>query len=250
LYEDDVLIAISKPSGLLSHRGWANDRVTVMTWARGRFGKSVVPVHRLDRATSGVMLLCRVPTLIPALQEQFSTGRVVKNYLALTRGICPEAGIIDHGLKKSKLHERRPARTAVRRLHTEERYSLVEARPYTGRQHQVRRHLKHLSHPIIGDTRYGKGEHNRRFRTEFGLHRLALHASRLCVVHPTTGAVLSFAAELPEDLRQPLERFGVGAQAIVACRGPVWAPGPTDLPVLCQDEPTEPGALAVQGALD
>jgi tRNA pseudouridine65 synthase len=250
LYQDELLVVVDKPSGLASHRGWAADRSSVVSWARRSLGKQVVPVHRLDRATSGVMLLCRRPEVVPALQAQFSSGGVVKNYLALTRGICPEVGLIDHGLRKSRLHERRPAQTAVRRLCSVERYSLVEARPFTGRQHQVRRHLKHLSHPIIGDTRYGKGEHNRRFRTEFGLHRLALHASRLEIEHPSTGQRQSFVAALPPDLEHPLDRFGVGTAATLACTGPVWAPGPTDLPVLCRDPEPATWPLVGAGTLD
>jgi tRNA pseudouridine65 synthase len=236
LYEDDVLVVLDKPSGLVVHRGWATDRVTVMSWVRRLFGRNVDPVHRLDRATSGVLVLCRDSALLTRVQAQFEAGTVVKNYLALTRGITPERGLIDHGLRKSKEHERRAAKTSIRRLGTWERYSLVEARPHTGRQHQIRRHLKHISHPLLGDTRYGKGEHNRRFRSEFDLMRLCLHASRLSLTHPRSGQALTFSAELPGDLRAPFARLGLDRIAADACDGETWAPGPTDLPVLCRDE--------------
>jgi tRNA pseudouridine65 synthase len=226
------------------HRGWANDRHTLMTWAKRTFGREARPVHRLDRATSGVLLLCFDAAVTALLQAQFQQGTVVKNYLALTRGISPTLGLVDHGLRKSKLHERRPAQTAIRRLGEYERYSLVEARPYTGRQHQIRRHLKHVAHPVIGDTRYGKGEHNRKFRSELSLMRLCLHASRLRFVHPTTGEVCTVCATLPADLAQPFERMGLLEAALRATTGPVWEPGPTDLPVLCRDTEPVPESLA------
>lgn len=250
LHRDEVLVVLDKPSGLVVHRGWATDRVTLMSWVKQHLGIRLDPVHRLDRATSGVIVLCADPTAVQRVQAQFETGTVVKNYLALTRGITPESGLIDHALRKSKLHERRPAQTSIRRLGTWERYSLVEARPHTGRQHQVRRHLKHLSHPLIGDTRYGKGEHNRRFRAEFGLSRLALHASRLSLRHPRSDEPMTFHAELPEELRLLFARLQLDAVAQQACLGDAWAPGPTDLPVLCRDpEPTE-SALAESVRVD
>jgi tRNA pseudouridine65 synthase len=237
LYQDDQVLVVNKPAGLLVHRGWANDRHTLMTWSRRTFGPDARPVHRLDRATSGALLLCFGAEATALLQAQFGAGTIVKNYLTFTRGITPEKGLIDHGLRKSKLHERRPATTAIRRLGEFERYSLLEARPFSGRQHQIRKHLKHISHPVIGDTRYGKGEHNRKFRAEFSLHRLCLHASRLCFVHPRTSLAHTVCAPLPDDLAAPFERLGLLAAALDATTGSVWAPGPTDLPVLCRDEP-------------
>lgn len=241
LYHDALLAAVHKPAGLLMHRGWANDRHTLMRWARREFGREARAVHRLDRATSGVLLLCFDGETTALLQAQFADGTVVKNYLALTRGIAPELGLVDHGLRKTKLHERRPARTAIRRLGEYERYSLIEARPYTGRQHQIRRHLKHISHPLIGDTRYGKGEHNRRFRTERNLHRLCLHASRIRFLHPGTGAELTVSAALPDDLAEPFASIGLLEAAVAATVGPTWAPAAADLPVLCRDEDAAPG---------
>jgi tRNA pseudouridine65 synthase len=102
-----------------------------------------------------------------------------------------------------------PAVTEFRRLAVFERYALVEARPLTGRRHQIRRHFKHISHPLIGDVRYGKGEHNRLFRERFGLHRLALHALELAFVHPETEEELRIVAPVPEDLAGPLRAMGI-----------------------------------------
>ena len=209
LYRDDRLIAVAKPAGLAVHRGAAADRVVALTLARDRVGRHVFPVHRLDRATSGILLFALDPDAARHLQRQFEDGTVGKRYLALVRGITPPEGVIDHPIPRDEDGPRVPAVTAFRRLATFERYSLVEARPATGRRHQIRRHLKHLSHPLIGDVRYGKGEHNRLFRERFGLHRLALHALEIGCAHPDDGRPLRFGAPLPEDLAGPFRAMGL-----------------------------------------
>lgn len=236
LYRDDHLVAINKPAGLLVHRGWARDRVTALALVRDLVGKHVHPVHRLDRATSGVLLFALDPDTTRLVQAQFAEGQVVKNYLLLCRGPLAQGGLIDHALRKSKEHERRPACTAVRPLGSFERYSLVEARPYTGRQHQVRRHLKHISAPLIGDTRYGKGEHNRRFRQDFELHRLCLHASKTRLLHPYEGHELLLRAPLPDDLLQPFSLIGLADAAQRSIQAPCWAPSTESLLVLAHDD--------------
>jgi tRNA pseudouridine65 synthase len=210
LYQDEHLVAVDKPSGMLVHRGWARDRVVAMTAVRDRIGRRVYPVHRLDRGTSGVLLFALDPATARALQERFQDGRVEKRYLALVRGVPPEQGVIDHPVPrgKDKRSERVPAVTAFRRLEVAGRYSLVEARPRTGRLHQVRRHFKHLSHPLVGDVEYGKGEHNRLFRERHGLHRLALHAASVTLPHPADDRPLTVEAPLPEDLRRALASAG------------------------------------------
>jgi tRNA pseudouridine65 synthase len=210
LYRDDVLVAMGKPSGVAVHRGWSRERIVAMMVARDLLGRPVFPVHRLDRATSGVLLLALDPGTARRLQEQLMAGRVHKRYLALVRGIPPEQGVIDHPVPRSPRGERVPARTDYRRLAVFERYALVEAVPHTGRLHQIRRHFKHISHPLIGDVRYGKGEHNRLFRARFGLHRLALHALEIAIDHPETGARLRIAAPVPDDLAEPLRLLGMG----------------------------------------
>ena len=141
-----------------------------------------------------------------------------------------------HALRKSKEHERRPAQTALQRLGTFERYSLLQARPYTGRQHQIRKHVKHISHPAIGDVRYGKSEHNRLFRERFALHRLCLHASKLRLEHPHSGAALEFRAPLPADLAQPFEQMGLANSAQDSIAAALWAPAIVELPILASDD--------------
>jgi len=209
LYHDGFLLAVNKPSGIAVHRGLARERTAVLQLARNAVGKRVYPVHRLDRATSGALLLALDPGTARRLQEKLEAGEVEKRYLALVRGIPPEQGVIDHPVPRSPGGPRVPAVTEFRRLATFERYALVEARPLTGRLHQIRRHFKHLSHPLIGDVRYGKGEHNRMFRERFGLYRLALHAVELAFDHPGTGERLRIVAPLPEDLAGPLRAMGI-----------------------------------------
>ncbi len=209
LFQDEHLLAVAKPSGMIVHRGWARDRVVAMGLARDLVGQRVHPLHRLDRGTSGVLLFALDPATTRKVQRAFQAGEVEKRYLALVRGITPDEGRIDNPVPKAPRGERVPAVTDFRRLGTFERYSLVEAWPRTGRLHQVRRHLKHLSHPLIGDVRYGKGEHNRLFRQRFGLHRLALHAASLHLKHPVTGAPLILRADLPSDLADPFRAMGL-----------------------------------------
>lgn len=209
LYRDAELLAVDKPSGLITHRGWANDRDNALARARELAGCYVHPVHRLDRATSGVLLFALGPEPAAALGAQLAAGGFEKRYLALARGLAPERVEVDHPLAREPGAERKPARTTLVRLGTFERYSLVAATPHTGRPHQVRRHLKHLSLPILGDTRYGKGDHNRACRERFALHRLALHAAQLAFTHPRTGSRVVVRAPLPADLAAPLAAMGL-----------------------------------------
>lgn len=209
LFRDSLLVGVNKPSGLAVHRGAARDRVFALQLVRDAVGRRVYPVHRLDRATSGALLFALDPATARRMQEKFEAGEVEKRYLALVRGIPPEAGLIDHPVPKDEDGPRVPAVTEFRRLAVFERYALMEARPRTGRFHQIRRHFKHLSHPLIGDVRYGKGEHNRLFRERFGLHRLALHAVELAFDHPETGKRLRIVAPVPEDLAGPLRAMGM-----------------------------------------
>lgn len=205
LHQNGSLVAVNKPSGMAVHRGWSQERYTVLQVLRDQIGRHVYPVHRLDRSTSGALVLALDPETARSLQQQLEAGEVRKRYLALVRGIPPEEGIVDHPIPRAPGGPRVPAVTGFRRLGTFERYALLEVVPRTGRLHQVRRHLKHISHPLIGDVRYGKGEHNRLFRERFGLHRLALHALELELARPA----LRLFAPVPEDLAGPLRAMGL-----------------------------------------
>lgn len=209
LYQDEDIVVVNKPSGLLVHRGWDNDKVVAMTLVRDMVGSHVFPVHRLDRPTSGALIFALHKDAARALSQAFEAGNVRKGYLALVRGIAPEHGVIDNPVPKKPKGERVDAITEYRRLFEFERYSLMAAWPKTGRLHQIRRHLKHINHPLIGDVNYGKGEHNRLFRERFGLNRLALHASSIAFAHPASGDSLVLEAPMPEDFSGPLGKMGV-----------------------------------------
>jgi len=203
LYRDEDLVAVSKPAGLAVHRGWARDDEYAMTLLRDALGQWVYPVHRLDRGASGVLLFGLSPAAARALCERFEQHEVEKRYLALVRGAPPAELTIDHPLVADN-GEKQSARTEVVRLAQLGRYAWVEARPKTGRLHQIRRHLKHVSCPIIGDVKYGKGEHNRLFRERYALHRLALHARSLTLCD-LRGERRVIEAPVPPDLAHALE---------------------------------------------
>lgn len=222
LYHDDDLVVVAKPAGLIVHRGWADDEDAMLQRVRDAIGRRVYPVHRLDRGASGALAFALSPEAARAVQEAFVAGAVDKRYLALVRGNPPATLVIDHPIPRSEDGPRVPAVTEVRTLAQSGRYALVEARPLTGRLHQIRRHLKHVSCPLIGDVRYGKGEHNRIFRERHGLHRLALHAWRLALPHPRGGPAVTVVAPLPADLAGALADLDMRAAlpAELAASGP------------------------------
>jgi tRNA pseudouridine65 synthase len=207
LYVDAAVVVANKPSGLLVHRGWADDDDVALFRVRDMLGAHVHLVHRLDRGTSGALLFARTREAAAALGRALEAGRVEKSYLALVRGTPPDEGVIDHAIPRSEEGERVPAVTRFRRLARSpvDRCSLVLAQPETGRLHQVRRHFHHISHPIVGDVNHGSGEINRHYRARYGLHRLALHARSIAFDHPTTGERIVVTAPVPDDLSRPLE---------------------------------------------
>jgi len=231
LFADDHLVAVHKPSGLLVHRSPIDRRETrfAMQLLRDQLGRRVYPVHRLDKPTSGVLLFALSADSARPLARAFAEGRVEKTYLAVVRGVPAETGTIDHplreepdGLAASGADPRKGAQAAVtafRRLASTElpcavgrypssRYALVEAQPRTGRRHQLRRHFKHLFHPIIGDTKYGEGRHNRFFREAFACHRLLLAAVELAVPHPADGSPLTICTPPEASFLAPLADLG------------------------------------------
>lgn len=209
LWRDSTYVAVDKPSGLAVHRGLCTDAITALEMTRDTVGQWVYPVHRLDRATSGVLLFALSSEAAGALHGQFEDGSVEKRYWALVRGVAPDEGTIEHAIPRSEGGPRVPATTSFRRLWAGAHVSLVEALPKTGRFHQVRRHMKHIHHPVIGDANYGKGPLNRAYREEIGLGRLALHAQRLAFNHPYTSVRIAIESVLPDDLRHPFERLGL-----------------------------------------
>lgn len=231
LYRDEHLIAVHKPSGLLVHRSPLDAHETrfALQMLRDRIGRRVWPVHRLDKGTSGVLLFALDPEVGRALSACFESRSVHKTYLAVVRGHPPERGEIDHALSRrrddcERVGERaetapQPARTLYRRLAAVElpyrvdryptsRYALLELTPLTGRRHQLRRHLKHASHPVIGDATFGKGAHNRLFETLFGVRRLLLACTGMRLAHPASGRPLILAAPPAEDFARVMDALG------------------------------------------
>jgi len=231
IYRDDSLIAIHKPAGLLVHRSVLDRHETrfALQMLRDQIGQPVYPVHRLDKGTSGVLLFALDREVGRLLNSQFERGEVSKRYVAVVRGYPPESGEIDHPLQRmadehagiAPSAAAQPAQTRYRRLATVElpyrvdrypssRYALVELTPLTGRWHQLRRHMKHIAHPIIGDATHGKGRHNRLFQELFGYQRLLLAATEMRLVHPLSGQVLNLQAGLAEDFAEVVGRLGWG----------------------------------------
>jgi len=210
LWSDAGYVAINKPSGLLVHpTELAPGEDSCLRVLRDQLGIRLYPVHRLDRQTSGVLIFAKSSESARALMSTWPEGSVRKRYQAIVRGWTAEQGEVDRPLRETPEKPRVPARTLYRRKQVIElgdpvgryataRYSWVEVDTLTGRQHQVRKHLLSIAHPIVGDTTYGDGDHNRYFRSKFGIHRLLLHASRLEFVYPGTGAALQIEAPVPE----------------------------------------------------
>ncbi len=231
LYQDEYLVAVHKPAGLLVHRSMIDKHETrfALQIVRNQVGQHVYPVHRLDKPTSGVLLFALCSEIAKLLTAQFTNHEVQKAYAAVVRGYTDESGMIDYALKeeldkKSDKQARtdKPAQGAVthyKRLNTVElnhavgryntaRYSLIQLEPKTGRKHQLRRHLKHIFHPIVGDTTHGDGKQNQFFRDELNCHRLLLAAVSLSLKHPVSGEHLDIYAGLDGSFMTIIEALG------------------------------------------
>ena len=211
LAENGAYVAVNKPCGLLTvPSALATDKRTCMSVLRDRLGEWVYPLHRLDRATSGVLLFARGRESAKILAEAFASRNVLKTYTAVARGHLHEAGTIDHPI--AELKHGTPAQaithfTPLARIelpipvgrYATARYTLLSLTPLTGRNHQIRRHLAHLRHPIIGDTIYGDGRHTAMFRQQLGIHRLMLHASSITLPAIDADPPATISAPIPEE---------------------------------------------------
>jgi tRNA pseudouridine65 synthase len=222
IYQDDEYVAINKPAGLLVHRTHIDRAETLfaLQMIRDQVGGYVYPVHRLDKPTSGVILFARSSEAAGALSAQFRVHDVKKRYLAVVRGYLPDADRIDYPLT-SERGRRQDAVTEYRCLAQSElphavgryptaRYSMGLVLPETGRTHQIRRHMKHIFHPIIGDRKYGDDRHTRFFEANFRCDRLLLHAAEIRFVHPFSNAETSVRAPLDESFSSVVESMGWG----------------------------------------
>lgn len=232
IYLDDHLVAINKPAGLLVHPTAADksESISAMMLLKNLTGKWVFPIHRIDKATSGVLVFGFSKDAARNLSDLFAAKELKKSYLALVRGYTAESETINYPLKRifDKMTDRRarrdlPAQDAIthfKRLSTVElpyavrphptaRYSLIQAMPETGRLRQIRRHMKHIFHPIVGDHKHGDGHHNRLFLEKFHCIRLLLHSFSLEIAHPFSNETLRLVAPLPEDFSKVLVEIGI-----------------------------------------
>jgi len=221
LYRDEHYIAVAKPAGIVVHRGLgARERAALQT-VRDLVGQWVFPIHRLDRATHGALVFGLTSEAARRLASAFAAGAVEKHYLAVVRGTIGATGRIDYPLRDEDGNgELRDAVTEFQRLSTIElpipvgrfptaRYSSVWLTPQTGRTHQLRRHMAHLRHPIVGDVRHGDGHHNRMFREQFGIHRLMLFARDLAFEHPFEARRIVIDAPIDPQAHDLLQRLGL-----------------------------------------
>ena len=207
LYQDEAIVVASKPPKLLVHRTeMANDKVFLLQTLSQQIDKYLYPVHRLDRAASGAIAFALTKEDAKSLQESLQAESSRKEYIAFVRGSAPQNWTMDRELTSEK-GVKQVAHTHFTKLSEFFRCSLVSARISTGRKHQIRRHLAHSAHQILGDTSYGKGKINRFFRAEYDLPRLCLHAKWLEFKHPRSDNIVKINAPLADDLRQFLLRL-------------------------------------------
>ncbi len=230
LYRDEHLVAINKPAGLLVHRSPIDRQETrfALQMLRDQIGQHVYPVHRLDKPTSGVLLFALSSNYARLLSAAFCEQTITKNYLAVVRGFIAERGEIDHPLKleQDKYSDRKarsdkPAQTALSRFerlatieieaaidrYPQSRFSLVRLSPVTGRKHQLRRHMKHIAHSIIGDAKHGKGRYNHYFKEHFDCGRLLLTCTQMTVPQLSDAEPITISAPLDQQFEAILDRF-------------------------------------------
>jgi tRNA pseudouridine65 synthase len=227
LYQDERLVIVNKPSGLLVHRSPIDRHETrfALQIVRDQLGRHVYPLHRIDKGTSGALAFALDPESAREYAAAFASRSVVKTYVALVRGWPPSQGQVERPLSavedertRTQHAEPREAVTRYSRLETFElpfrvdrypssRYALLQLHPHTGRRHQLRRHLAGESHPIVGDSTYGKGRHNRLFREQFGVQRLLLACTRLEFAASPGAAALAVDAPLAPKFAALLTRL-------------------------------------------
>lgn len=222
LFEDEWLIVVNKPNNVLMHNSYYARNIkepTLIQLLQEQTENTYYPIHRLDRKTSGVVALAKQKEDVASFQELFTSKDIHKEYIGLVRGFVTEEKTIDSPVKNPDTKVYKDALTKCLPINQIEleipvhpypksRYSLVRLLPSTGRMHQLRIHMNKVSHPLVGDYKYGDRFHNRMFETEFDCHNLFLHALKLNFKHPKTLAVLEFTAKLPNDWHKIFNKFG------------------------------------------
>ena len=216
IYQDDQLVAINKPHGLLVHRSpiAADATEFAVQILRDQLDHKVFPVHRLDRKTGGILLFALDENTNSIVQQLFANGGVSKEYLAIVRGFTPDELEIDYPLRRDD-GVLQNAQTSLRTLsrseinipfgkHPTSRYSLVSLNPSTGRMHQLRKHMAHIFHPIIGDRPHGCNKQNKLFLEKFEMNTMLLHAQKLSFIHPDSNEKLTIEADIQSEFRRML----------------------------------------------
>jgi tRNA pseudouridine65 synthase len=222
IYEDEWVLCVNKPNSMVVHHAYFSrnvaDEQSLLQFVEKEKGYKVYPIHRLDRKTSGIILLAKAKEYVSMFQQLFESNAIQKIYFGVVRGFSPENKIIDMPVKGKDKKEHKDAITHLESLATitldipvkpydTSRYSLVKLTPKTGRTHQLRIHTYKNNHPLLGDSKYGDINHNAMFVKEFGFNNLFLHAGKLEFKHPKTNELLQLIANFPDDWYTLFEQF-------------------------------------------
>ena len=222
IFEDVYLLCVNKPNNMLVHHAYHSrnvaDETSLLRLILDKTGLKVYPIHRLDRKTSGIILLTKETTYVSKFQELFTNNEIHKTYYGVLRGHSPSSKIIDSPVKGRDSNVHKEALTHLKTLeqitldipvkpYDTSRYSLVELSPKTGRMHQLRVHTNKISHPLIGDTKYGDKNHDIMFDENFGCKNLFLHAGKLEFIHPFSLEKLILKATFPKDWIGLFQKF-------------------------------------------
>ena len=222
IFEDEYILCVNKPNNVLVHHAHLSrnvaDEDSLLQLIEAQKALKVYPIHRLDRKTSGIILLAKHKEYIADFQSLFTNNTIQKTYYGVVRGFSPESKVIDSPVKgrDSKVHK--DALTELKTLakitlnipvkpYDSSRYSLVQLLPKTGRMHQLRVHMNKISHPLIGDAKYGDKNHDLMYENQFGFNNLFLHAGQLEFIHPFTNEKLVLKATFPKDWLSLFEKF-------------------------------------------
>ncbi|CAM1348023.1 pseudouridine synthase [Tenacibaculum crassostreae] len=222
LYEDDYILCVSKPNNVVVHHAHHSrnvaDEASLLQLVNQQCGLKTFPIHRLDRKTSGIILLAKKSEYVANFQALFTNNEIQKTYFGIVRGHAPETKIIDTPVKGRDANVHKDAETHLSTKKTvivdipvkpydSSRYSLVELLPKTGRLHQLRIHMNKISHPLIGDPKYGDKNHNMMFAEKFNCENLFLHAHSLGFVHPHSNEKLTIIADFSDDWKKIFNEF-------------------------------------------
>ncbi|MBN2681321.1 MAG: hypothetical protein JXR58_02325 [Bacteroidales bacterium] len=223
VYEDSSLLVINKPDNMLIHHSFYSRNVkskSLVEILKSQRKDYLAPVHRLDMGTSGIVIFSKSPEITRLMQKQMEERLVTKKYIALVRGFTDENGIVETPIREPDSDIYKEAKTIFRRISKIElniavkpfpssRYSLIELQPITGRTHQLRKHMNKISHPIIGDKKYGNRHHNSMFENELNISGMFLHAARIEFNHPEREEIITISAPFYEKWRKMAEKLGI-----------------------------------------